>query len=293
VALIVAGEGAAPMARRIADATGWATTDAEFKTFPDGEAYARIPAAMDGQHVVIVQTGYPPERFWRLLLLLNAARENRAASVRAVVPYLAYARQDRLFQPGEALSSRLALECVRTQASGLVTVDPHKEDVARFFGPGFRSVSAEAPFADAFRTRRIDVVLAPDAGARPRAAAVAARLAAAVDHLEKKRLSGTEVEVAPKTLDVRGKRVAILDDIISTGGTMAKAVEQLVRQGAASVLCAGVHGLFLGDAADRLRRAGASELLASDSIETEHSRVSVAGVLASALLEAPAAQRTR
>jgi ribose-phosphate pyrophosphokinase len=283
VTLLVPGEGGRSMAQKLAKLTGWSVGEVDFKTFPDGEEYARILTPVRGRDVVVVQTGYPPSRVWKLLLLLNASRENGAATVRCVIPYLPYARQDRLFLEGEALTARLVADAVRVYAKEVVTVEPHKDEVAAFFDGSCRSVSAIEPFAREFKSRGIDVVLAPDAGARPRAEAVAARIGAKADHLEKKRLSGDHVEMKPKSLDVRGSRVAIFDDIISTGGTMVKATEQLVKQGAATVLCAGVHGLFIGDAVGRLKMAGAEEVIASDTIESPYSRVSVAEAVASAL----------
>lgn len=288
--LLVPGAGVDGMVDKLARATGWTVAPVEFRTFPDGEEYARIRAPVRGEDVVVVETGYPPARLWRLLQLLNAARENGAATVRCVVPYLSYARQDRVFLEGEALSARLVAEAIRSQAAECLTVELHKDAVARFFGPGgCRNLSAVEPFAREFRARGVDVVLAPDAGARARAEAVAARIGAQADHLEKTRRSSEVVEVRPKSLAVRGRTVAILDDIISTGGTMVKATEQLVAAGAGTVLCAGVHGLFLGDAVARLRAAGAREVLATDTIESSLSRVSVAPLLAEALQAAPRA----
>lgn len=281
------------MAERLAKHTGWATAVADFKTFPDGEEYARILSPVRGQDVVIVQSTYPPSRLWKLFLLLSAAKENGAAGMRCVVPYLAYARQDRVFLDGEALSAQLVADCIRRYATDCVTVELHKDDVARYFQGGCRNLSAVEPFAREFKRRRVEVVLAPDAGARERARQVAERIGAAVDHLEKTRINSEVVEMRPKSLEVRGKRVAILDDIISTGGTMAKATEQLVTQGAKEVLCAGVHGLFIGDAAAKLKKAGAAEVIASDTIESPYSRVSVAEVLAEALTAAPRASARR
>lgn len=279
------------MAQKLAKLTGWSVGEVDFKTFPDGEEYARILTSVKGQDVVVVQTGYPPARVWKLLLLLNAARENGAASIRCVIPYLPYARQDRLFQEGEALSVRLVADAIRVYAKEVVTVEPHKEEIAAFFEGAFRSVNAVDPFAREFKARGIDVILAPDVGARERAEAVASRIGAKADHLEKKRLSGDHVEMKPKSLDVRGRRVAILDDIISTGGTMVKATEQLVKQGATTVLCAGVHGLFIGDAVGRLKMAGCEEVIASDTIESPYSRVSVAEGVAAALGVAASVRR--
>lgn len=290
--LLVAGEGGQSLAQKLAHLTHWPVVGAEFKTFPDGEEYAKIQGGVKGQDVVVLQTTYPPSRLWKLLLLLSAARENGASTIRCVVPYLAYARQDRVFLEGEALSARLVADSIRQYATDCVTVDLHKDDVRKFFGGVCQNLSAAEPFAKEFKAKGIEVVLAPDAGALDRAKDVAGRIGARFDHLEKKRVSSDIVEMRPKALDVAGKKVAILDDIISTGGTMAKATEQLVAQKAVGVVCAGVHGLFMADAVTKLKKAGAAEILASDTIDSPYSRVSVAELIAHALTVTSAA-RTR
>ncbi|MBI2078824.1 MAG: ribose-phosphate diphosphokinase [Euryarchaeota archaeon] len=125
--------------------------------------------------------------------------------------------------------------------------------------------------------------MSSSAGAMHRARAVAQRVGAQFDYLEKRRISSEVVEMTPKNLDVRGKSVCILDDIISTGGTMAKALEQLKRNGAREVVAAAVHGLFIGDAAEKLKRAGARDVFATNTVESAFSRVSVAESIVQAL----------
>lgn len=289
--LVFAGEGTQALAKQIADGLHGRLGKVEFKSFPDGEEYVRLVDEVKGQDVVVVESTFPPRRMFQLFLMLNAAKEAGAARVRAVVPYLAYARQDRIFKPGEALSSRLVAETLGLYASEVLTVDAHKDEIRAYYRVPFTNVSAEAPIAEELQRLRVDVVLAPDAGARPRAQAVADRIGAQFDHLEKKRISAEVVEMTPKSLDVRGKSVCILDDIISTGGTMAKALEQLARNGAREVYAACVHGLFLGDAAQRLTQAGAKAIVATNTIEGPHSRVSVANVIVQALAKPVPAQR--
>jgi ribose-phosphate pyrophosphokinase len=291
VALVFAGDGTENLAAQLAQRLGSTVGQAEFKTFPDGEEYVRLVTDVKDQDVVIVQSTFPPRRFFQLLLMLNACKEAGAKRVRAVVPYLAYARQDRVFKPGEPLSSRLVAECLSLYAAEVITVDAHKDDIRAFYRIPFTNVSAETPIADELKRLKVDVVLAPDAGAMPRAKAVAERIGAQFDYLEKKRITSEIVEMKPKNLDVKGKSVCILDDIISTGGTMAKALEQLARNGAREVYAACVHGLFLGDAAQRLRQAGAKVIVATNTIESEHSRVSVADVVVQALAKPMTARR--
>lgn len=290
--VLVAGDGGLPLAQKLGRLTGWDAGGADFRTFPDGEDYARILLPIKGQDAVIVQTTYPPSRLWKLLLLLNAARENGARSIRCVVPYLAFARQDRVFQEGEAVSARLAADCIRQYAAEVITVDLHKDEIANYFQGACRHLHAVEPFAKELKAQGVDLVLAPDAGARDRARAVADRMGVPYDHLDKKRVSSETVEIRPKSVPVLGRKVAILDDIISTGGTMARATEQLVRLGATGVLCVGVHGLLLGDVISRLKRAGAADVFVSDTIESAYSRVSVAELIAEAL-RVPAASSLR
>jgi ribose-phosphate pyrophosphokinase len=283
VAVVVAGDGSARLASEIARRLNASVINVELKNFPDGEDYVRLLSSVKGEDVIVVQTTFPAQRYWRLLLILDACKEMGAARVRAVVPYLAYARQDRVFQAGEALSARVVGESLSAFCSQLVTVDVHKDAIGSFFRIPFVNVSAEEPIARELERLGVQVVLAPDAGARPRAEAIAQRIRVQVDHLEKKRISSEIVEMTPKSLDVRGKSVAIVDDIISTGGTMAKALEQLRKNGAREVFAVGVHGLFLGEAVEKLVAAGAKELVATDTVETKYSRVTVADQIVAAL----------
>jgi ribose-phosphate pyrophosphokinase len=284
VAIVVAGDGSAKLAAEIARRMNASVVNVELKTFPDGEDYVRLLGNVKGQDVVVVQTAFPQQRYWRLLLTLDACREAGAAKLRAVVPYLAYARQDRIFQPGEALSARVVGQTLSLYCSQIVTVDVHKEEIRKFFPSTFTNVTADEPLALELQRLGVQVVLAPDAGARDRAERIAKRIQVQVDHLEKKRISSEVVEMTPKTLDVRGKSVAIVDDIISTGGTMAKALEQLKRNGAREVYAVGVHGLFLGEAVQKLTAAGAKQLIATDTVETPYTRVSVADPVVAALV---------
>lgn len=281
--LVFAGDGSKKLAADIATKLHGTLGEAEFKTFPDGEEYVRLATDVAGQDVIVVQSTYPPRRFVQLLLMLNACKEGGAKRVRAVVPYLAYARQDRIFKPGEALSSRVVAETLGLYAAEVVTVDAHKEDIGAYYRIPFTNVSADEPIAAELKRLGVEVVLAPDAGAMPRAQAIAQRINVQFDYLEKKRITSEIVEIKPKSLDVSGKSVCIVDDIISTGGTMAKALEQLALNGARELYALCVHGLFLGESVERLRLAGAKAIIATNSIETQHSKINIADVVVQAL----------
>ena len=173
-------------------------------------------------------------------------------------------------------------------------MDPHKEEILQFLGGRARAVSAVGILADELKRWGIDTVLAPDKGARARAEEAARRIGCPVDHLEKTRLSATEVRMAPKGLDVRGRRVAIVDDLIASGSTMVQAAQQLKQQGATEVVAACTHGLFTGNAIPRMLAGGIDRVLCTDTYLTgpcSCDTVSAAPAVAQVLLEGPAAQR--
>ncbi|MEK6985540.1 MAG: ribose-phosphate diphosphokinase [Candidatus Thermoplasmatota archaeon] len=262
--LVVAGSASEPFATRLAAELGSHLVPREVKRFPDGEGYVRILGDVRGRDVVVAQSTSPDANLVELLLWLDAAREAGARAVTAAIPYLGYARQDRIFQPGESLSSRAAARAIAVACDRVVTVDPHKEETLQFFGGKASAVSAVPLLAAELGAWGVDAILAPDKGARDRAASAAALLHVPVDHLEKTRLSATEVRMATKELDVRGKRVAIVDDLIASGGTMLTAARQLKAQGATAVYAAATHGLFTGNALPNLL-TGIDRILVTDT----------------------------
>lgn len=277
---VIAGSSSQRAAKELAGALGADLVGLERKVFPDGEVYVRMLDRVRDEHVVIVQSTYPTSSLVELLFLEEAAHDQGASEISVVVPYFAYSRQDRVFQEGEIVSAKAVAELIELKADRFVTVDPHKEHILGFFGIEAHGVSAVPLLAKALETRGVDTVLAPDKGALDRAQFAAKCLGADFDYMEKTRLSGTEVVMKAKSLDVKGKTVAILDDIISTGGTIATASVELKKQGAKRVIAACTHGLFLNGALDRLRGAGCDEVLCTDALETTVSGVGCAPVIA-------------
>lgn len=264
--IVVAGSASATLATRLADELGAPLADTDIRRFPDLEVYARIKSDVEGKHVVLVQTTAPNENLIELLLLQDAAQGHHAAKVTSVIPYYGYARQDQVFHPGEAVSSRAVARALATTADSVITVDPHKEEILDFFFEGAHSVSAVPQLAAELGAWGVDCVLAPDKGARDRAQRAAVLLGVPHDHLEKTRLGPNEVRIEAKELDVAGKRVAIVDDMIASGGTMITAAAQLKAQGATAVYAACTHGLFTGDAVPKLLAGGIDRVLCTDTV---------------------------
>ena len=246
------------------------------KRFPDNEFYMRIEDDVSGEHVVIVQTTYPDNNIVELFILQNAVEEAGAKEITVVIPYFGYARQDTKFKSGEPISAKALASLISLNADRVITVDPYKEYILDFFSTPAFSCSAVPELAKYLKIKDIDMVLAPDKGALERVKQASKIIKCDFDYMEKTRIDGETIEIKPKKLDSHNKNVAIIDDIISTGGTMAKSIQELKKYGAKNVFIACTHGLFAGDAIKKLNAAGCDEIISTDTVISEFSKVKIA-----------------
>ena len=293
---IVPGSGARQdFLEGLAGRLGARTVRVARKRFPDGETYVRIEEALEGVPVV-VQSMYPGQndRLVELLLLIEAVQGLTGEPPVLVVPYLAYARQDRRFLEGEPVSIRAVLAAIEATGGGpLVVVDAHKPEALSAYKPGYLNVLPAPVFAETLR-RRLGggenvVIVAPDRGALGRARAVAELLGARYDYLVKERDHVTgEVKYYPREVEVKDSVVVLVDDIVSTGGTMAKAAEMLYGMGAARVIAMCSHGLFVGNALEKMRRAGIKDIMAANTVPLPEGvePIDVSGLVAEKVEEA-------
>ena len=287
--LVLAGPASEELGRTVAERLGLPLLGAEFKVFPDGESKFTLAEKVSGRSVLLVQSTHAPvdQHLFQLLLAAHQLSEE-GARVTAVVPYLAYARQDKEFLPGEGVTLGVIAHQMRSMGvRRLVTVDIHSaEGLALFSFPTY-SVSA-IPSLVSYAKEELDlrdpVVISPDFGGSKRTEAFAQLYGARFLQLSKTRDRMTgDVSVKDSKLDVEGKEVVIVDDIISTGGTVRAAAEAVLRQGARRALAICVHGLFVGDAAQKLEEASVAPIVCTNTVPGKYSRVDVADALASHL----------
>jgi ribose-phosphate pyrophosphokinase len=288
---IIPGPASKQLGEKIAELIGVEAVPLVFKTYPDGESYVRLDATIENDDVAIIQTTSPPQdtRLMQLALIADAAKRHGAAKVTAIVPYLAYARQDKVFLKGEAVSIETIARMLKAAGvDSLITVNVHEAKVLKKFPFPSKTVSAIPLLAEYFKKKGFEkaFALAPDDGALWLAEEAKTILGGECDYLEKRRDYYTgKLTMEKKELDVYGKTVIIFDDLISTGGTIALAAKIMKTAGAHSVYAACVHPLFIGDAEKRILDAGVEEIVGTDSVSSSVSKVSVAPLISNALKE--------
>jgi len=289
--IVVPGPASVELGQKIAELLKAKVVPVEFKRFPDGESYIRFEDAtlLKNEEVVIVQTTSPPqnENLIQLLLMADNAKDMGAKSITAVVPYLAYARQDSRFRPGEALSLKTIVTLLKTcGVSRIVTVNSHNPAILKTMPIPIEDISAISLLAQHFQRKGFKDAFSVSLGKKGMETAEEANkvLKGGCDYIptQRDRVTGN-VTIEKKTLPVKNSDVIIFDDIISSGGTMIKAVGWVKEQGASRVYAACVHPLLIGDTRDKILKAGAERVVGTDSVPSPVSEVSVAPLIAEAL----------
>ena len=302
---VLSGASGAEIAEKLAPILGMDHVSLESRRFPDGEAYVRIPVesieSVRSEPVVLVSNTFPDSGIMQTLLLLGAigdARKGDLSSLKGdwqgdsedvgpgvflAIPYYGYARQDKRFSAGESISAKLVAEVVSRYCDGITILDLHAPEVLEGMEVPIELVSSMREIADSLQNDvSPDFILSPDKGAISRAKEVASLIGCEFSYLEKTRIDAHTIEHTPKDLDVEGKIVAIVDDMISTGGTICRASDALRRQGATEVHAACTHGLFTGGALSRLANH-VDGVYTTDSLPNPRASVSAAPALARGL----------
>lgn len=281
--IVVGGSSSKLLAKELSMVLGCEHIQAATTRFPDGECYTRIDKNNLKDDVVIVQNTYPDNNLIEMLLIQDVVRGLGAKTITLVIPYFGYARQDRVFKPGEPESAKVVSKMLAMNCDKVITIDIHKASVLDHFGCPGKDLKAAKSIAEYFKDKNIDIVISPDIGAAGRAKDVGEAMGVDYDHLEKTRLSGTEVVIKPAKSNVKGKNVLIVDDIIATGSTIITATAQLKQAGAKSVTVACTHGVFTNNALERLTGSSLDGVLSCNTLENEVSHISVAKLIATEL----------
>lgn len=261
------------LAEAVTREMGVAQGACEVERFPDGELMVRLEESVRGKEVFFVQPTSPPvnDHLMELLAFADAARRSAAGRITAVVPYFGYARADRRNQRREPITASLVATLM--QAAGIahvVTVDLHTPQIEGFFGIPVDTLTAVCALTEILRSTLPagTVVVSPDAGRVKLATEYAHLLDAPLAVLHKRRESGAATEVTHLVGEVEGRSCLLVDDMISTGGTLVESVQALRDAGATGFRVAATHALLLGDAPDRLAGAGVEEVVVTDTVPT-------------------------
>jgi len=288
---IIAGPASKELGERIARLLGLTTTPTISKIFPDGESYVRFEMeSLQGEDVVIVQTTSPPQdqRLVQLLLMADNALDLGATSITAAIPYFAYSRQDKRFLAGEAFSVKTVVKLLEhCGVERIVTVNAHNPAVLKTMKIPFEDLSAIPLLAEYFRASGlVENPVSLSLGKKALGVAMEADgvLKGGYDYVSTKRdVHSGNVMLEDKDLPIRNRDVIVFDDIISSGGTMAKAVKLAKDKGARRVYAACVHPLLIGNSHERILENGAEEIVGTDCVPSPVSRVSVAPLISRAL----------
>ena len=270
--MVFSGQSNLPLAQEIADNLGVPLGKSVTERFANDCLFVRYEQSLREGDIFIIQSLTPPvqDHLVELLMMIDAAKSSSAARVTAVISYYAYARSDKKDAPRISIAARLVADLIQTAgADRVLTITLHSAQVHGFFKVPVDHLSAEPVIANYFATRveKLEnaVVVAPDAGDIKRAGSLARRLALPIAFIDKQRLSDTEVTSRGLVGDVRGKIALIIDDEVSTAGTLAQAANSLVQHGAEAVYAAFTHGVYVGPAIERIEKAPIVEVAATNT----------------------------
>lgn len=277
---IIAGPASQLLASKVAQQLNTPPTICDYKRFPDGELYTRIKDdSIDD--VTIIQSTPTDGDYVALLQLIDACEE--APTINVVIPYMGYARQDKVFNRGEPVSARAIARTIN--ADRVFTVNIHERSILEHFNADSFDLDASHLIGNHIRSLNLTdpLIISPDAGALELAISASADIGIPYEQLEKTRHSGESVTIAEKEIDVSGRDLILLDDMIATGGTMAESIRMLKEQGAADIYVACIHPVLARNAVVRLYNAGVKEIISTDTLEKPQSIISVTPLIADTL----------
>lgn len=286
---VIAGNASEDLARKITKKLHAYFIKTELKLFPDGESKITLSKIPKVEHIVVVQSTYPPvdANLFQALSLISYSKQF-SKKVTLVIPYMGYARQDREFLPGEIVTMRVMAKLFKAVGvTNLIVVDIHSIIGLKHFKIKKENVSAIPDLAIYFKKLKLKdaLVVSPDQGGKDRAKKFAENLKVEHIALSKKRDRKTgKVKITnSKVNQVVGRDLILVDDMISTGGSIIKAAEFLKKQKCRKIYVACTHALLINDAEARIKEAGVTQIISTNTIPGNTSIVDVSNTIAKAM----------
>jgi len=282
---VIGGGASKDLARRLARRLRAVYIETETKIFPDGESKITLQKIPKKSVILVVQSTYPPVDT-NMLQALSIISQVRKISSRtfAIIPYMGYARQDKQFLSREVITMSVVAKMLQSAgAKKVIVVDIHSNTALNHFNIPTENISAISELAKFFKKLNLKnpLVVSPDAGGSSRSKKFASLLKSDFIVLKKHRDRKTgRVSIQTTKADVQGKDLIIVDDMISTGGSVIKAAQFLKKQKCKRVFVACTHGLLVGDAEKKIRKAGVSRIISTNTIPGNTSKVDISGILA-------------
>jgi ribose-phosphate pyrophosphokinase len=269
--ILFCGRSNLPLGHKIADYLGMSLGEAKIYSFPDGELMIKLEEDIRGRDVFIIQPTCQPvnESVMELLIFIDCIRRASANRITTVLPYFGYARQDRKDEGRTPITAKLIANMIASAgADRVLTLDLHANQIQGFFDIPVDNLLAEPVLSRYYADKHIEdlVLVSPDVGNVKRARVYAQRLGGELAIINKRRISGSEVESSSLIGDVRNKTVLMVDDMISTAGTVCSSAELCRELGATQVFVGATHGVLCGPAVERLANAPIDEITVTDTI---------------------------
>lgn len=258
--------------------------EADIRLFPDGETYSRVLSDVEGRLAVLVCTLFHPnEKFVPLHFLARNLKTLGAKHICLAAPYLAYMRQDKVFQTGEAVTSEYFADLICSSADSIITVDTHlhrRDSLSEIYTIPNKNIHAASKIAGWIKQNvREPILVGPDSESRQWVSDVARKAEAPFTVLEKIRTGDRDVSVSlPELTSYRDHTPVLVDDIISTARTMMETVRNLKSVGMGPPVCIGVHAVFAEDALVELKESGAERIVTCNTIPHESNAIDVSGL---------------
>lgn len=291
--MVIAGPASVDLARSISHNLNVKIIEPELKIFFDGESKLRIPS-VNNKDCIIVQSLYPPpdRHIIQLLMIIHKCKKDHASKITVIIPYMAYARQDKAFLDGEIISIAVLAQVIENfGVDEVITVDIHQEVSLSYFSIKIKNISAIPLLADYIKnnvTLEKSFIISPDAGGIKRAEKFAQLLELPILCLQKKRDRKTGFVSIDENIGMKvdGMNAILIDDMISTGGSIVKACEVLKKQKIGNIIVFCTHAILVDNAFDKIINSGVKEIISTNSIPSICSKVDLSLILSDALVNA-------